>query len=343
MDNFKNYINDLNISVKNKNLLLEVFENNIQDGYCLNSERMQILKSSLQFLGNSYLRTEELASDTVDCSTLTSQAYWEGAQIGIPFIAESQRSAPSGEEVTLENTQPADIVIKFPNLDTSPDKIYNHVGLILGTAKDGITYVIESNSKDGCVISTLDDFDPQGGFKSYIKNIDIKTTETLHEQFSVLSKKVPKLSRLGAKQYQKNSTDRIAHKGIDIYVDEGTTVYAPISGYLTIETLIDEQEPCVVIKSDYGLTCVLGNVEVSSELVNQHIKADNPLGKVQLPKTDTHMNYPELGGKTSHIHFQMHGSVTTNYILHKIKIGDKDYYNGVYMAKLGLAKLPVRP
>lgn len=33
----------------------------------------------------------------------------------------------------------------------------------------------------------------------------------------------------------------------------------------------------------------------------------------------------------------------TDKALNKIKVGDKAYYNGIYMAKLGLIKLPVKP
>lgn len=335
------YIDGLEISNTDKELLKDIFQQNEEKGLVEDSERIRILKSSLQFLGNPYLRTEELAVNTVDCSTLTSQSYWEGAQIGIPFIAQSQRDAADGEEVNIENILPGDIVVKFPTLKDSPDQTYNHVGLILGSSKTGQVYVIESNSRDGCVISTLEEFNPAGGFRRYIKNENITTDDSLHTEFNSVAKHVPKLSRLGARQYQKEQPARIQHKGIDIYVEAGSTVYAPIDGVITLTTLPDEKEPAIVIQGE-NIQCVLGNINVHKNLIGQTVKADTSVGVVAEISTETHMKYPDVKGKTSHLHFQIEGKVKTARTLNKIKIGDKTYYNGIYLAKLGLVKLPLK-
>jgi len=342
MKKILDYIQTLEITNKEKSILTEIFEVSNTLGHSEKSERMRVLKASLQFLGNSYRRTEELATDTVDCSTLTSQSYWEGAQIGIPFIAQSQRNALDGESVELLDVLPADIVVRFPDLESAPDKTYNHVGLVLGTDKGGKLYVIESNSKDGCIISTLEEFNPEGGFRRYIKNQNIETDDSLHSKFNAAAKKTPKLSRLGAKQYQKNVQDRVVHKGIDIYVRENTPVYAPISGVVSLIKLPDEKEPALVIDSEDGIRCILGNVEARLEMIGKRVKAEQEVGKVISIRGDTHMKYPEQRGLTTHIHFQVEGNIESDKVLNKIKIGDKTYYNGIYLAKIGLAKLPIK-
>ena len=342
MKKLLNHIKSLNIADKDKALLTEIFQNNQSEGLSEDSERMRILKVSLQFLGNPYLRTEELAQNTVDCSTLTSQSYWEGAQIGIPFIAESQRIAADGVPVTKEEALPADIVVRFSGLDASPDKTYNHVGLVLGKDTNGTTYVIESNSKEGCVISTLEKFNPQGGFRRYLKNDNVLVDDGLHADFNAISKKVPKLSRLGARQYKIDAQERPVHRGMDIYVEPNTPIHAPISGVLSVGVLPDEKEPCVYIESTDGLKCTLGNVISDSALIGQSVKEDQVIGKVHAPSNDTRMKYPDLKGNMTHLHFQIEGQVQTDKVLNKIKVGDKTYYNGIYMAKLGLIKLPVK-
>lgn len=337
------HIEGMNIADKDKALLTEIFQNNQSEGLLEDSERMRILKASLQFLGNSYLRTEELAQNTVDCSTLTSQSYWEGAQIGIPFIAESQRVAADGIPVTKEEALPADIVVRFAGLEASPDKTYNHVGLILGRGSNGTTYVIESNSKEGCVISTLEKFDPQGGFRRYLKNDNVLVDDGLYADFNAISKKVPKLSRLGARQYKTDAQERPVHRGIDIYVELDTPVHAPIPGVVSVGVLHDEREPCIFIEDKDGLKCTLGNAIPEASLIGQTVREGQVIGKIHSPSNDTQMKYPDMKGCVIHLHFQIEGQVQTDKVLNKIKVGDKTYYNGIYMAKLGLIKLPVKP
>lgn len=342
MDTIIEYINCLNISNRDKCLLGEIFERNRNLGLSINSERIRILKSALQFLGNPYLRTEELAQNTIDCSTLTSQAYWEGAQIGIPFIAESQRVAKDGMVLNIDEILPADIVVKFKSLEDSPDRTYNHVGLILGKDVNDCTYVIESNSKEGCVISSLDKFNPSGGFRSYIKNYNIEVQEERHQELFKISRKIPKLSRLGARQYCTDNSDRIVHKGIDIYVEENTKIYAPIYGFLTVDILYPESEPCVIIERQNGLKCIIGNITPKKEIINTQVNANQLIGKVKKVRENSKIKYPLVDNKVVHLHFQVEGQIQTDKIINKITIDNKDFYNGLYLAKLGVINLPLK-
>src|SRR5688572_26992793 len=105
-----------------RTILKGVFENLEKDGYNPDEERVRIIETSLNFLSFQYCMTEELSSETkIDCSTLISQSFWEGAQIGVPFTADRQRSAPDAISVNYSNLLPGDVAIKFPNVESSYD------------------------------------------------------------------------------------------------------------------------------------------------------------------------------------------------------------------------------
>lgn len=99
------YLDSLSIANKLKKLLFEIIKINEEKGYNIYSERNLILLSSFRFLGKSYCQSEELNDNTIDCSTLVSQSYWEGSYITVPFIADSQRTSQNSivvESVLLQ-------------------------------------------------------------------------------------------------------------------------------------------------------------------------------------------------------------------------------------------------
>lgn len=336
------YIEALVISDDNKNLLKKIFRSNLKLGLDETSERMRILSIAISYLGLNYLRTEELQPKTIDCSTLTSQSYWEGAMLGIPFTADRQRSAPDAIDIDATSILPADIVVKYPSLQASPDKTYNHVGLFLGRA-DNVDYVIESNSKEGCVISTLEEFGPNGGFKRYLKNEHICIKEPIYHRLHQIAQKVPKLSRLGARQYYKMvETGRMIHKGIDIYVPEGTVVVAPIDGVLTRNKLVEEETNCVVITNpSNNIICTLGNINTNNNLSNSNVKKGQVIGKIVETNAASQIDYPVFENGLAHLHFQIHGKLNVPFIPNKIQIGHTFYYNGLYLAKFNTINFPL--
>lgn len=337
------FIENLNTTTFNKNLLKEIFKKNFYYGFHENCERMLILKSSLQYLGYPYNRTEELHSETIDCSTLTSQSYWEGAAIRIPFVAENQRSSNSGKLVDITLAKPADIVVKYSNLDQSPDKTFNHVGLLLGSDTKNNFHVIESNSVSGCVVSTLEKFDPKGGIKRYIRNDEIPIETQNFQKISQISKLVPKLSRIWSKQYNiYDSSIRYTHKGIDIYLPIKTVVRSPINGKISSGTLDNEFSSFVMISNEeINLNCLLGNIVKHHSLSDGiEVLEGDIIGEIVAPAIKSLVKYAKLDNSNTHLHFEVFGDIVSNYDLYYYVDGQK-YYNPLYLAKLDIIKLPV--
>src|SRR5437870_2117573 len=65
------------------------------NGYRQGQECIETVRVAISLLGRPYAMTEEIDANTIDCSTLTSEAHWRGAAVGIPFTAERQRVAGS--------------------------------------------------------------------------------------------------------------------------------------------------------------------------------------------------------------------------------------------------------
>src|SRR2546423_2019859 len=96
-DYAREILKERNVSNETADTLLSIFSGLKTRGFQPEQECISVVLAALRYLGLPYLRTEELGDTTIDCSTLTSQAHWEGAAVGIPFVAENQRIAKSGE------------------------------------------------------------------------------------------------------------------------------------------------------------------------------------------------------------------------------------------------------
>ena len=341
MDQILEFITGLNTSSADKTLIAQIWENNLRqfDPY---SERMLILKTALSCLGYRYAKSEDLFTDAIDCSTLVSQSYWEGALLSVPFTAERLRTAPDGEMIDTNELLPADVVIRYPDLSHSPDRTWNHVGLILGTYNH-VTYVIESNTKNGCCITSLTDFKPEGGFKRYIRNSDIRITKAQFENLKLYAKRVPKLGRLGARQYCKSSSwGRIPHMGLDIYTPIGTPIKAPIDGVVVHAKISNEDGECTVIENNQlNIRCILGNVDGTLTENGQYIHKGDTIGTLVQPYQYSHIDYQTLNMEMCHLHLQVDGSLQIPFIPNKIKIVDSTFYNPLYLAKMGMIDLPL--
>jgi hypothetical protein len=297
--------------------------------------------SSLFNLGKSYLQTEELSKKTIDCSTLVSQSYWEGAFISVPFIAESHRTSLDAEVIAFSNIKPGDIVIKYKNKESSNDQKHNHVGLVLGESSKGKFYVIESNSLKGCIISSIEEFEPLGGFRKYIKNENIQININDFYKNINIARLIPKLGRLGARQYLKESEERIKHRGIDIYLALRKNIHAPFGG--VIHRCYLENENCYgykIINDGLNFEAILGNIRVNKDILNCKVKNGEIIGHTKIISKSNRIKYTKLNNKTCNLHFQIQGNLTNNNSFYGFKENGIIYYNGLYLSKLNLINLP---
>src|ERR1043166_8079608 len=211
-----NMINPSQVAEDPNALLDEIFQWSRLEGFVSGTEQYEICARALKFRNFSYRRSEELeAGTTVDCSTLVSQAYWEGAVIGVPFVADNQRTASTGITIqSLAEMVPGDVLVKYESLEMSPDKTWNHVGLYLGKAALGAQWLIESTSKTGVTFSRVPDFGPKGGIKRFTLSRRTFSSEAARVALK-LAAHVPKFGRLGVRQYTRTESMRVPHRGLD--------------------------------------------------------------------------------------------------------------------------------
>jgi hypothetical protein len=297
---------------------------------------------ALQFLGYSYLRTEELASETtVDCSTLVSQAHWEGALIGVPFTAEGQRKAASGLSIrSVEEALPGDVLVKYPSLEDSPDKQWNHVGIYLGCDTAGSRWLIESAGGVGVRLSRVEGFGSRGGIKRFITSEDEVLQESARHALA-LAPRVPKFGRLGVNQYCVSGAPRRQHHGVDIYVPKDTVVKATIGGIATVLHDLVERVDGFEIRSEDGTACRYMMLECNTALDRQAVKPGTILGKVREPATESDIVYSDAFKGRSHLHLEFR--VPVGYKIdagNSLTDGSWVYLNHLYLSKLGKLPLP---
>lgn len=315
--------------------ICEILAINVQKGFDLNQECMLIVQAALHYLGLPYLRSEELDATGIDCSTLTSQSYWEGALIGIPFTSTKQRIAQSGVSINTDAVRPSDIVIKYSSPTLSEDKKFNHVGLVLGWDSEGTIWIIESNERFGCVISHLEDFSPEGGIRRFCFNYKYEFTKT--QKILQLAPYVPKFGRFGVRQYLKNSLHRPIHHANDIYIPKDTVVYAPIAGLVQLTQLDYEESSALCIKNDSsGQMVVLGHVHISEGILNEFVRPGTSLGVVTNPSSSL-VEYSHLFCEQTHVHFEYaeNQKILRSPQSHCIINNGWVFKNGLYEAKIG--------
>lgn len=216
-------------------ILTEIFEGWRARGFHTSQECIQVALYSIKFAGCVYARTRDLARDTIDCSTLTSQSHWEGALQQIPFIAETQRLATASMTVSLDTILPGDVVVKYKSLSVSPDGVHNHVALVLGWDRRGDIWLMESTSGTPAGVVRLADFGIDGGIKRFCENPLQSFASPAAVSALRLAPKIPKAARLGARLSA--ATDSVAerHLGVDVLAVSGEHVYSPASGRLFAE------------------------------------------------------------------------------------------------------------
>lgn len=324
-----------------KQLLKELFERMVKEGFEEGTEQYEICKRAAQFLNFSYKRSEELdVEDSVDCSTLTSQSHWEGALIGIPFVADNQRKATSGKLVdSFADMVPADVLIKFPSLEASPDKTWNHVGLYLGMDAGGIQWLIESTSKTGVRLSTVEAFKSEGGIKRFTTE-NQKFNSPVALRAIDLARAVPKFGRLGVRQYRKSMMDRLVHRGLDIYMPAETPVYATIEGVAS--SFHSEAEDVDGIQI-VGECLIIRYLMLRTHIIGSDIwvQEGDLLGYITSPSERSEIVYSLVKGNMAHLHLEVEVISSSNgSFAPDITTGGKCYLNHLYLSKAGRLPLP---
>ena len=221
------------------------------------SEGQSVAAAALEFMGKSYQITRELSPDTIDCSTLVSQAHWIGAAIQTPFIAESQRRATNCSEILLSELLPGDAVFAYSSLGDASDLLHNHVALFLGECGMGEPWVIESIPVSGVVLTPLSDVRCGGGARRFCPT---PMATFSPGNWKSLVEVVPKLARVGARLTRGNCEVR-RHAGIDLYVGESKSVLAPFGGeVLHVERLNNQSCELTVVSEDQSLFSIFRGI-----------------------------------------------------------------------------------
>lgn len=310
-------------------------------GYGRGTEQYGICCHAMSYLGLPYLRTEELSGATIDCSTLTSQSYWEGALIGIPFVAEGQRLANSAIAIDdVRNAEPGDVFVRYESVQHAPDRTYNHVGLFLGSDRQGNEWVIEARGDRGVILTAAAEFPPQGGIKRFTISKTNQFSGLDFERSLNAAKRVPKLGRLGARQYLSDGSKRLPHKGLDIYVEPGTTVLAPVSGTVrVIECPVEDAIGIEIVSADDPLFLVRMFHLNSCIDAYACVTGGEPVGKVVPPKSTTVSYVNGLSTGQTHLHIEAQYATSEFRELKSFtNIDGAFFFNPLYLAKLGVMR-----
>ena len=314
-------------------------------GFIEGTEEYEICSRAIRLLGMRYEQTEELALSTIDCSTLTSQSHWEGALIGIPFIADSQRKAESGLSIDgIENAKPADVLVRYRSIDDAPDRKFNHVGLYLGKDLAGQPWLIESRGGQGVILTRAEEFPVEGGIKRFILREMQAFSSADAKNAQRLAKQVPKMGRLGARQYSRTSTARHFHRGQDIYVELGTRVFAPTTGIMRVYTCSVESAKGVEIESLDVPGLVVRMLNVCTPIPTETIvQAGALVGEVDSAHGSEIQYVEGLSTANCHLHLEVEcASPTVAGVTGiSLKPADSFLFNALYLIKMGALLSPV--
>lgn len=311
-------------------------------GFQPQQECVSTARVALGFIGLGYRMEEELNSDGIDCSTLTSQAHWLGAAVGIPFIAENQRAAPSGRAIrSQQHLLPGDVVVGHRSLAATREGLYNHVGMVVGWDSRSTPWVVESAEGHGVRVSTLRDFGPAGGVRRFLPRPLDRFASRRSRSALRLAHLVPKLGRFGARQYLRASQQRPRHVGVDLYCPASTPVVAPMTGRVEIASLDREATELVrIVNDDTGALCELAQMHrcpgVSDGVV---VTRGELLGHVTTPAEESEIQYVGKGDQ-AHLHLAYAGPASPGMV--SFPLASRRYANPLYACKLGYIQAPLR-
>lgn len=251
-------------------------------------------------VGKGYRITRELSPDTVDCSTLVSQAHWLGAAIQTPFIAESQRLAQNGKDVEGEEIIPGDCLYAYASRESSPGGKHNHVAMYVGEDSAGHHWAIESADPVGVRFVPLESVRREGGIRRFCPSPQSRFGLG---QWDRLASSVPKLGRLGARLTSRHaSTTR--HPGTDIYVDHETSVRSPLAGHVVALRPLGRGEFAVTIGRGDGMVTVLAPVLPLQATVGEYVDGGSVIGRLGTVKSPHCNAIPGFGGR-ARLHWEL--------------------------------------
>ncbi len=255
---------------------------------------------ALRFVGLRYLQSEELTSDGIDCSTLTSQSHWAGALEVIPFRAEAQRTAEYAFVVRdTADALPGDVFVQHQDSASSPGGRHNHVGMMVGWV-GGEPTLLEASERVGVRIINARSFELNGGIRRFLADpCGLMPRTAVARAALAMAGGVPKFGRFGMRQYLGSACNRVPHRATDIYVASGSKVYAPFDGRAE-HAVIDPDGAQGVRVIANGRTCELGHVEPTAL---GSVRRGQVVGRVLCPAPLVDILYSPAYSDPTHLHF----------------------------------------
>jgi hypothetical protein len=313
------------------------------------AECVSVAGSALKHVGKKYLITRELRPGYIDCSTIISQAHWEGAAVQTPFIAESQRLAPSGIFVAgRDELLPGDSLIEYPSRYMAPGGRHNHVAMFLCHDPWGGSWAIEARESSGAEIVDFRNIRSDGGIKRFCPN---PNTSFENGRWRTLAAAVPKLGRLGARLTARY-TDSDRHAGTDIYAATESTIFAPIAGVVTDLQMHLGLPISVEIYNDaQRISTLLAPIATDPKIsVGQEIVRGDAIGRIDKSRKWIGCNaIPAMRGLCS-LHWELWSGVNLGYPPAEgigssrsacWPAGKATPYNPVYAVKIGIVAAPL--
>ena len=154
---------------------------------------------------------------------------------------------------------------------------------------------------------------------------------------------MPKLGRLGARQYLADGLARLPHKGLDIYVEPGTTALAPVSGTARVFQCPVEEAMGIEIISTDDPQFIVRMFHMNHDLrADAFVTAGEPLGTVVPPRTTTVSYVTGVSTDQTHLHIEAQYPTSEFCELTSFTSIDGAYYfNSLYLAKLGVLHVPI--
>lgn len=299
--------------------------------------------ASLAHFAKSYLRTRPLLPGYIDCSTLVSQAHWEGAAVQTPFIAENQRTAKSAMAVSsLVEVLPGDVLVAYGSLETAPGGRHNHVALVLESDAQGEGWAIQATEFSGTQIVRLAEARLEGGIRRFCPNPLVPYADG---DWTELARRVPKLGRLGVRLKNPAGEER-RHSGIDLHVGYGTPIYAPIDGTITL----DRSGSSIVIRNgSLGMTSALLPISVASNFGDgDTVSRGDLLGTSSSIPPSFPCDPTVSSGGRPHVHWELWSTLPMGYhpsgsVQTPAWFSDPGHraYSPVYAVKLGKIGSPL--
>jgi murein DD-endopeptidase MepM/ murein hydrolase activator NlpD len=300
-------------------------------------------------VGKKYLITRELRPGYIDCSTIISQAHWEGAAVQAPFIAESQRLAPSGRYVAGPGEMlPGDSIFEYPAKHMAPGGRHNHVAMFLCSDPWGEAWAIEARESSGAEIVNFRRIRSDGGIKRFCPH---PNTSFEYGAWQALAAAVPKLARLGARLTARY-TDRVRHAGTDIYTNPESAVLAPIDGVVTDLKMRDGLPISAEIYSDARkISTLLAPIVTGHGIsVGQEVVAGDVIGRLDNSRKWIGCNAIPVKRGLCSLHWELWSGTNLGYPpaqgidpAHSVAwpTGQATPYNPVYAVKVGVVAAPL--